>query len=547
MAKQVFPRNEVAHLWVHRAQDSARVAGGNFYFTGATLYSYGSHFVCGHLMPEAYNVESAPLVLVNADNYSNTTARHMHAMYHALPGYYKKFSVSGLNDGMVRNIGRDGAWAVIAAIMATMRDRLADAATTKHVRHTTRAASLAIASHHADMVRHLATVDAGRKDLSKELRATARAILRALPAADDFKIDGADRDAIMALVKRVNREKARSDYAEKIERFRHKAKRVSEYVERDTLEYAAHWHREARDAINLFDHYVKRDADIGSIRISNEDKLLRGAMGAALPILEQREAKADREEQVSDWNNRVTAMAGINHTNFLAAESYLSGMRTLAEQLAVLDTDDEKAERAATLARLDGELKTRKAETAPERCAHSLEVAETFINAGHYLDGKTYVREARRIAERDASESDRAGLLDRCDAIASRIDDATRERRESDIAAWRDGSSNHLRREWCEDGALLRVRGDVIETSWGATVPLDVAPLVWRLVSNAKRNGATQAWAHGEGPRLGVFRLNSVSAYGDIIAGCHRINYDELARMAAALGYANGDNVKDVA
>ena len=42
--KHVFDTGEIPHLWAHRTQDEARNCQGNLYFTGDTIYSYGSHF-----------------------------------------------------------------------------------------------------------------------------------------------------------------------------------------------------------------------------------------------------------------------------------------------------------------------------------------------------------------------------------------------------------------------------------------------------------------------------------------------------------------------
>src|SRR5260370_7685600 len=42
--KHVFDTGEIPHLWAHRTQDEARNRQGNLYFTGDTIYSYGSHF-----------------------------------------------------------------------------------------------------------------------------------------------------------------------------------------------------------------------------------------------------------------------------------------------------------------------------------------------------------------------------------------------------------------------------------------------------------------------------------------------------------------------
>jgi hypothetical protein len=67
----------VAHLWANKAQDEARSQRGNFYFTGDTIYSYGSHFpVARHV--ENRRGESA--VLITTRDYSVTTAGHKSAV-----------------------------------------------------------------------------------------------------------------------------------------------------------------------------------------------------------------------------------------------------------------------------------------------------------------------------------------------------------------------------------------------------------------------------------------------------------------------------------
>ena len=63
----------VAHLWANKAQPCARVATGNFYFDGDTIYSYGSHF------PIARHVKGkggTSAVLFTTKGYSATTAQH---------------------------------------------------------------------------------------------------------------------------------------------------------------------------------------------------------------------------------------------------------------------------------------------------------------------------------------------------------------------------------------------------------------------------------------------------------------------------------------
>ena len=84
---------------------------------------------------------------------------------------------------------------------------------------------------------------------------------------------------------------------------------------------------------------------------------------------------------------------------------------------------------------------------------------------------------------------------------------------------------------------LLRVRGDQIETSQGARIPLDHAPRIWRLVSACvstgreyKRNGHTE--------HAGEYAIDSISAVGELRAGCHTISYAELQKLARSLQLA---------
>ena len=70
--RYVHPVDMIAHLWANRSQDSARNAGGNFYFQGDTVFSYGSHF------PIARHVETrrGSAVLFTTRDYSVTTSGH---------------------------------------------------------------------------------------------------------------------------------------------------------------------------------------------------------------------------------------------------------------------------------------------------------------------------------------------------------------------------------------------------------------------------------------------------------------------------------------
>lgn len=79
---------------------------------------------------------------------------------------------------------------------------------------------------------------------------------------------------------------------------------------------------------------------------------------------------------------------------------------------------------------------------------------------------------------------------------------------------------------------MLRVRGNTIETSYGATIPLDAAPPLWKMVKRAmaKHND------YEPGYELGYYRLSKIHSNGDIQVGCHDIEFEELKLMAVKLG-----------
>jgi hypothetical protein len=73
----------IAHLWMNKRQESARNSGGNFYFNGDTIYSYGSHFpIARHVEKEAGDTA----VLMTYRGYSNTTSKHIWMVERAIHG-----------------------------------------------------------------------------------------------------------------------------------------------------------------------------------------------------------------------------------------------------------------------------------------------------------------------------------------------------------------------------------------------------------------------------------------------------------------------------
>ena len=94
--KHVFDTGEIPHLWAHRTQDDARNKQGNLYFTGDTIYSYGSHFpIARHVTNDA----GERAVLLTTATYSVTTASHCSAVRSAIPSGVRVFHVPSVYHG----------------------------------------------------------------------------------------------------------------------------------------------------------------------------------------------------------------------------------------------------------------------------------------------------------------------------------------------------------------------------------------------------------------------------------------------------------------
>jgi len=72
--KTVFNTSELPHIWAAQTQNEGRA--GSFYFNGATIYSYGSHFPIATIKGND--------VLFTMQTYSNTTAKHINKAWRAI-------------------------------------------------------------------------------------------------------------------------------------------------------------------------------------------------------------------------------------------------------------------------------------------------------------------------------------------------------------------------------------------------------------------------------------------------------------------------------
>ena len=94
--RHVYSNHEIPHLWAHQSQDEARNSSSSFYFSGPTIYSYGSHFpIARHVT----NNQGERAILFTIARRSVTTSGHCAAVARAIPSNISVFHVAHVQNG----------------------------------------------------------------------------------------------------------------------------------------------------------------------------------------------------------------------------------------------------------------------------------------------------------------------------------------------------------------------------------------------------------------------------------------------------------------
>jgi len=174
----------------------------------------------------------------------------------------------------------------------------------------------------------------------------------------------------------------------------------------------------------------------------------------------------------------------------------------------------------------------------PTRARLALEIASFTNAAREYCDALKIDAPAFTMTTTDEDDAREYG------AIAQRKRDANREARaiEQDrirkleaaerFALWQAGE-NVYSGGFELYPTTLRIKGEQIETSRGAKIPVDDALKIYPLLDRTRRTGGKlEAGLHQI--NLGSYRFNSFD--GDtLIVGCHQIAWDQIEKMAIQL------------
>lgn len=148
-----------------------------------------------------------------------------------------------------------------------------------------------------------------------------------------------------------------------------------------------------------------------------------------------------------------------------------------------------------------------------------------FAERKRKSDEITIRARATRRANREREWNERREIWERNREIQERQDRLTLPDR---IAKWRAGERVYgsLSRVPC----MLRITGDTVETSWGAVVPIDHARRVLKLVRACRSTGRTYQ-RNGHTVHVGHYSVDSIDGQGTLTAGCHVIEWEEIARI----------------
>jgi hypothetical protein len=85
---------------------------------------------------------------------------------------------------------------------------------------------------------------------------------------------------------------------------------------------------------------------------------------------------------------------------------------------------------------------------------------------------------------------------------------------------------------------LLRVIGDEVQTSAGASVPVRHALRLFKLASEVKARGELWMSPSEKTFHVGHYTLTAIDQFGNVTIGCHHLAFDEMARIEIAVRVA---------
>lgn len=544
MTRYVFDTAQVAHVWAQGRQESGRNSARRVYFEGAKLFSYGSHFLTGYRLPDG-------AAFLNSARYSVSTSRHCQDARHAIPGRLSDVTGQPMRlyiPGPLMGSGgrgRSGGYPL---------PDFFDSRVFALPQYVTREGAI-VDSPYDGEGRHIATGRANpptRPATPAELKEARPALLKLFLDCEEtapaesivaaFRYAGAKPEEAVKAAAKVGAAHAK------------RAKQEAEEAARKKADLAAHRAKEqAARPLSAFVETVKA----ARAYVAQND--WRGAWEGQAENLKEEAKKlflARKEAKARGWTRIAADLAPrekLLRQGAAALESYAQKGRSLR-----LWQFHKEAMRAGLKAAESGDMGGRQGAliwTEARRGAEALgNACRNGIGPGQAKDSGYMAARAALVGAdlaRMAEELEKAAAF-----LGAKEEEAKAEERAAALAkaaaaieAWREGGPLSGRWSDVAGGALLRavgvkrddsgaIVGGRLSTSWGAEVPLPEAVKAFRFLKLCRDN-ATPWKANGRTLEVGHFRVDSVDSSGNFVAGCHRINWGEVAALASRLGLAD--------
>lgn len=540
MTRTVFDTAQVAHVWAQGRQAEGRNAARRVYFEGPRLFSYGSHFLTGYRLPDGS-------ALLNSGRYSVSTSRHQQDARFAIPGRVSDVTGQAMRlfvPACLMNAG--------GRYSSNRGNPLPDFLETRvfRLKCWQRPDGTLTDSPYDRPESEGRPTRIDRETTPADLKAARPALLKLLIEAEEE----APAETVAALFRYAGaKPEEAAKAAEKVKAAHAKrAKEEAAKAARDKAEEAAGDARgaAARPLSDFAGAVQEARADLARANYRGAwERAAEGLLDKARRLF-----RARKEAKARGWT-RVAAdclarekllragAAGLESFAFKSQERASWGFHKAAIRAGALamKAGGNPAGRAGAL----GWIEARKgAEELAFRCRKE---------GGR---GRYYAARAALVG------ADLARMAEGLEALAGAFQEReeaakAEERREAlakaatALAAWRDDSGPLPggRLSDPEGGALIRaarvtrddsgaITGGRLETSWGAQVPLLEAIKAFRFLKLCRDTG--RGWkANGATLPVGHFRVDSVDPSGNFRAGCHAINWPEVAALAARLGLSD--------
>lgn len=527
--RTVYPPEMVCHIWANKGQDHARNAADNLRFNGAMLQSYGQHYTIAMHMDDGR-------VLWNDNSYSSTTNRHkMHARRALSNGQWQTaVHVPAMTYDDARDLQRkrqspdgktlpklaqDCAAAVIAAVssMATLRYGYGP-----------------IRQAWATAKRYEASGQALCEYVAKGKKAPkwpVPALPDAMPAQSELP----------AMIRAVSKHAMLADYAGLLNIAEQNLARLESDTQSNGMGY---WVQNYAGLLNSTNY-----------KLAAADKMHKTAMGRASAALNRAYKRAAVlapivERVTREWHetqSRVTAaslardaykeMRDSRNANPLQKRSlsYMGYIRSkLADAVSGLPESEAKSY-AGLLARIRRVDDWRVCEKHMQTARLNMESAASYADKFHSDAAREYRRAMSCFAEMQIRSAEFtayhapaiAAMRETATAELVRLEKLIAEKHARAVSDWQAGIINSLPHE---AGTFARIKGDTVQTSRGASVPIAHACRLARIARRVIAHGG-KAWPNGDGPRVGHFTVQSIASDGAAIIGCHEFSAAESLRL----------------